>query len=171
MADLVTHLCTALLPGAFLRGRALGAVVLGVALPDLISRAPALGLELLDRIGVVPIPDVLLLPWGVYHEPVALLLACGLLSLAFVRRDRAVALIGLIGGCALHLGLDLLQDHHGQGYFLLAPCSLQRFELGLVGSEATVPLALPLALTTSVTWWTVGVWRRKRALGKGDGGR
>lgn len=171
MADLVTHLCTALLPGAFVRGRALGPVVLGVALPDLVARVPPLGLELLERLGVARIPDALLLPWGVYHEPVALLPACGLLALAFVPRDRAVALAGLLGGCALHLGLDVLQDHHGQGYFLLAPCALHRYELGLIGSEATVSVALPLAVTTSVTWLTVGWWRRRRDMARGDEGR
>jgi len=171
MADLVTHLCTALLPGAFLRGRALGAVVLGTALPDLISRVPPLGLELVERLGVARVPDVVLLPWGIFHEPVALVPACALLALAFVRRDRLLAFAGLLGGCALHLGLDVLQDHHGHGYFLLAPCSLERYELGLIGSEATVSIALPLAFATFVTWSTVARRRQQRIFDGGDEGR
>lgn len=168
MADLVTHLCSALLPGAFLRGRALGAVVFGTVLPDLISRVPPLALELTERIGVLRVPDALLLPWGIFHEPVALVPACTLLALAFARHDRWLALTGLLGGCALHLGLDLLQDHHGNGYFLLAPCSLERYELGLIGSEATVHIAVPLALVTFVTWSTVGKQRRQSISQAGD---
>lgn len=162
MADLVTHLCSALLPGAWLRGRYLGAVVLGTALPDLVSRVPPLAMDLFEGLGWIDLPDVALMPWGVYHEPLPLVLTCGLVATWFIARDRAGVFLGLLGGCALHIGLDVLQDHHGEGYFLCAPLSLTRFELGWIGSEATVVVAPWLALATALAWG----WRWHRSATK-----
>jgi len=46
---------------------------------------------------------------------------------------------------ALHLALDVLQSHHGAGYMLMFPLATGSFEFGWIGSEATVPFALPLS--------------------------
>lgn len=160
MADLVTHLCTALLPGVLVgRWRWVAPTALGTVLPDLGSRVVPLGLEQIGRL--VPLPDVVFWPWGVLHEPVGCVLTAAAIALCFVPRDRRVVLAGLLLGCALHLGLDVLQDHHGEGYALLVPVSLATFELGWIGSEATVGWALPLAGLTGLAW-TLRIWADRR---------
>jgi len=156
MGDLVTHLCTALLPAAFLPQRRYVVVVaLGTVLPDLGSRVIPVAL---DRLFGSVLPDAFFYPFGILHEPVALVLVCVLLALAFVEEQRRAVFGALILGVALHLGLDVLQDHHGEGYYLLAPLSLGRFELGWMGSEATVKIAGPLILLTALAW-AIRLWR------------
>ena len=76
----------------------------------------------------------------------------GLVLLAFLtcflfqETVRASVFWNLLGGMALHLGLDLLQSHHGAGYLLGFPFSDFAWELGAIGSEATVGWAIPLSL-------------------------
>jgi hypothetical protein len=161
VADLVTHLATALLPGALV-GRWIAPVAVGVALPDLGARVVPMGLEALQQLGA-PIPDGLILSFAVLHEPIPLALVCTTLVAAVARAERRRTLLGLWGGCAVHQALDVLQDHHGQGYYLLAPFSLDRYELGLLGSEATVAWAPWLALATAAAW--VGRWALRRKAG------
>ena len=152
----MTHLCTALLPGAWSRSRLVPLVAVGTVLPDAAGRAIPLGLERLALAGA-PIPASWLWPWTALHEPIgwAALGAC--LGAAFVGRDQARATAALWAGCVLHTALDVLQAHHGEGYLLLAPLSSARFELGWIGSEATVPIALPLAAVTLAAWVPVAV--------------
>ena len=159
MADLITHACSALIPGAFVRSRLLGPVVIGAVLPDLVSRFPATVLDML-REGGLSIPGWLLMPWGVLNEPIALVLVFLLLAQAFRPIDRWVVFRGLLVGCVLHVGLDVLQDHHGDGYQLLFPLSHARFELGWIDSEATVSWAPWLALITAGLW--AARWARSR---------
>ena len=150
MADLVTHACTALLPGAlFPSVRYLPLVTLGTVLPDLLGRVVPMALEPFARLGL---PEQLLWPWSGLHQPAGWLLVAALLSFAFAERERPKVLQALIVGCTLHLGLDLLQDHHGEGYVLLAPFSTTKWELGLIGSEATVGVAIPLLVVTAIAW-------------------
>ncbi len=151
MADLVTHLCTVLLPAGILGYRRVGPAAVGVALPDLLARVVPLGLVELVKAGI-PLPEAVVAGWGVLHEPIPLALAGFVLVGAVVARERREAGIGLAIGAVLHLAVDLLQDHHGRGYFLLAPFSIGRYELGLIGSEATVGVAPWLALVTAVVW-------------------
>jgi hypothetical protein len=156
VADLVTHLCSALLPGAFLRGRLLPLVAVGTALPDLFGRAVPLALEAAAGAGA-PVPPSLLWPWTALHEPFGWMAVGVALGAAFVEDDRRAAILALWSGCALHTLLDVLQHHHGAGYLLLAPLSAARFELGWIGSEVTVPLALPLAAVTVAAWLPAAV--------------
>ncbi len=151
MADLVTHLCTVLLPAGILGYRRVGPAAVGVALPDVLARVVPLGLVELVKAGV-PLPEAAVAGWGVLHEPIPLALAGFVLVGGVVARERREAGIGLAIGAALHLAVDLLQDHHGRGYFLLAPLSIGRYELGLIGSEATVGVAPWLALATALVW-------------------
>jgi hypothetical protein len=151
VADLATHLCTALLPAAILGYRRVGPIAVGTVLPDLISRVLPMALEAAALRGW-PVPNALIVPWGVLHEPIPLALVCVLLASVAVERERREVLIGLWVGCALHLALDLFQDHHGHGYYLLAPLWLGRFEIAAIGSEATVPWAPWLAGLTFVAW-------------------
>lgn len=151
MADLVTHLCTVLLPAGVLGYRRVGPAAVGVALPDLLARVVPLGLVELVKAGA-PIPEAAVAGWSVLHEPIPLGLAGFVLAGAVVQRERREAAVGLAIGAALHILVDLLQDHHGRGYFLFAPFSIGRWELGLIGSEATVGVAPWLAAATASVW-------------------
>ncbi len=162
MADLVTHACSALLPGAFVRSRLVPVVTVGAVLPDALGRAVPLALERL------PVPEPLIWPWGALHEPAGWLLVSGGLALAFVEGQRRRVLLALWLGCLLHTALDLTQSHHGEGYAVLAPITLARFELGWMGSEATVPFALPLLGLTAAAWLPRLV-ARQRGRDGGDG--
>ncbi len=151
MADLVTHLCAVLLPGALVRSPLVVVVAAGAALPDLLGRAVPLALDGARRAGA-PIPEAAIWPWVGLHEPLGWMLVSILIGQLFVRRDRRRGVLALWCGGAMHALVDVLQDHHGQGYLWLAPFSLRTFELGWIGSEATVGWALPLALATVVAW-------------------
>ncbi|MEZ4237475.1 MAG: hypothetical protein R3F59_15275, partial [Myxococcota bacterium] len=148
----MTHLCTALLPGAVVRGRLVPLCAVGTVLPDAFGRAIPLSLERLAGLGVA-VPPIALWPWSALHEPVGWAAVSVALGTAFVARDRTPATLALMAGCALHTALDVLQDHHGEGYLLLAPLSPARFELGWIGSEATVAVAWPLAAVTLAAWF------------------
>lgn len=151
MADLVTHVCTALLPGALFRSRFLPFVVVGTVWPDALGRAVPLALERLYAVGV-PVPMPVLWAWAGLHEPIGAALSALVLAFAFAEADRGRVLLALWTGCALHTGVDVLQAHHGEGYVLLAPLSDLDFELGWIGSEATVAIAGPLAIVTAAAW-------------------
>lgn len=151
MADLVTHACTALLPGAFVRSRWTPVVTLGTVLPDALGRAVPIGLERAMSAGA-PLPDVALVPWTALHTPLGCVLLSALLATGFLEPQRRTALGALLVGCALHFALDLAQDHAGEGYVLFAPFSVAQFELGWIGSEATVEIALPLLVVTALAW-------------------
>jgi hypothetical protein len=99
-----------------------------------------------------PLPRAIVHVWGVFHVPIGALLLCAALAFAFPERDRPRVLGWLCGGVALHLGVDLLQFHHGQGYVLLFPVSVAPFEFGWIGSEATVPWTPVLAAITAFAW-------------------
>lgn len=162
MADLVTHLCSALLPGGLFRLRYTGVFTVGTVVPDLGSRLPGAVLELGMRGLGLPIPVQVFHLFDIFHTPVGVLMTWLIAAFAFPEghRKRVVAW-GLLGS-ALHFALDLLQNHHGHGYVLFFPFSMERREIGWIGSEATVPFALPLALTTAAVWGVTEVVRRRR---------
>ncbi len=133
------------------RWRWVAPTAVGTVLPDLGGRVVPLGLELVAA--QVPIPDPVFWPWGVLHEPAGYTLLCAAVALTFVSADRWVVFVGTWLGCALHTAVDLLQDHHGEGYTIGVPLTLHKVEFGCMGSEATVPLALPLLALTGLAWW------------------
>lgn len=151
MPDPLFHLCTALLPKALFGPRHTGAFVLGSLLPDLGSRLPGLALERLAVLGV-PVPELLLNLWGVLHVPTGAGLAAVILAYAFHESERNAALAWIVSGVAIHLAVDTLQFHLDGGYPLLFPFSLRNFQIGVMGSEATVPWSAPLALISLVAW-------------------
>lgn len=163
MADLVTHACTALLPGAFVRSRWIGVVTVGTVLPDVLGRVVPLGLERLQLLGA-PIPPAAIPAFGPLHGVVGSALTALFVALWFVPGRRRGAFLALMLGVALHLGVDVTQFHHGQGYPLAAPLDWTPFELGWIGSEATVPYALPLLALTGLAWSFR--WWRDRAGGR-----
>jgi hypothetical protein len=110
----------------------------------------------------LPLPRALLFPWAVVHMPVGAGAACLLLAWLFPEADRRRVLAWLLAGAGLHLGADLLQDHHGQGYQLGFPLWMGTFELGWMGPEATVDLAPWFAVVTALAWAGRLTWMRWR---------
>ena len=151
MADPLFHLSTALLPKALFGPRHTGAFVLGSLLPDLGSRLPGLALERLSAWGV-PVPDLAMHLWAPLHVPLGAALAAVVLAYAFHEDERREALSWLLAGAAMHLFVDLLQVHLDGGYPLLYPCSLQNFQIGIMGSESTVPWSAPLVFLSVLAW-------------------
>jgi hypothetical protein len=149
--DPLTHLCVALLPKGLLGGRHTFPFALGAVLPDLASRLPSMVLDIVDR-QLVPVPNAILYPWGSLHTPIPLVFLCTALALLFPEADRRAVLGWIAGGIALHLALDVMQFHHGEGYQLLFPLTLMKFEIGITGSESTVVWAPWLALATAGVW-------------------
>lgn len=128
-------------------------------LPDLLSRAPATVLGMVHS-HVHPLPSSVLYCWNPLHLPAGILLYSLVLAMLFPAAQRRAALTALLAGGALHVFLDLLQRHAGLGYPLLVPFSSQDFELGWMGSEATVPWAPLIALGTVALWAGVRFWRK-----------
>lgn len=151
MADLVTHMATGLLFKAGTRGPYTAALVAGTVLPDLGARVPAMGFSALAKSGVSIAPEI---PYAfeVLHMPVGMAFLCLLISCFFTEEQRTGVFLNLLGGCLLHLALDLTQDHLGVGYLLGFPFSTADFELGWVGTEATVLWAPLFGLVALVLW-------------------
>ena len=152
MADLVTHAAVGVLVKAATSRSNAAAFIAGTLLPDLLSRLPSMICSAARAL--VEVPPALIYGWDPLHTPAGMLLSAYAISLLFVAEQRAGVFWNLLGGMLLHMAIDLLQSHLGVGYPLLFPFSTHAVELGLIGSEATVPLALPLAVLA------VWVWRR-----------
>lgn len=164
MADLVTHASVAFLCRVPCRSRMVPVFVLGSVLPDVFSRVPSI-LAWGFHQRVHPLPDMLLYCWTPAHLPAGILVWTLLLTCLFREAERPAVFGNLLAGAGLHLFLDLLQHHHGQGYVVGFPFTDAQVELGLLGSEATVPWALPLAALAAITWWGPRLWgaaRRKK---------
>jgi hypothetical protein len=149
VADLITHAAVAVIVKAGTGWRMPAVFVAGTVLPDVASRVPAISLGYI-HVHLAPIPEWLLFAWEPMHQPLGMTLLAYLVSLFFRVSVRPLVFLNLLGGMALHLALDVLQSHHGAGYMLGFPFGTQAFELGWIGSEATVPLAVPLC---AVAWW------------------
>ena len=145
VADLVTHGAAAVLLKGGMGWRYTAVFVAGTLMPDVFSRVPAIALGWV-HVHLIPLPVQAMTLWQPLHQPLGMLLMAYLLCHFFEARHRESIFWNLLGGMAFHLGLDLLQDHHGVGYQLAFPFSENVWELGLIGSEATVPIAVPLAL-------------------------
>ena len=157
MADLFTHMATGLLFKAGTGGKHTGALVLGTVLPDLMRSVPVMGLDKLIRFGIVDLPIETLYPWVMLHTPFGILLSCILIAWLFVERERYEIFKWLMIGCGFHLGLDLCQYHHGEGYFLFVPFSTETVDIGFMGTETTVVWA-PWLMGLSVLAWGVRYW-------------
>lgn len=162
MPDLLTHAASALLWKAATRGPHVASFVAGSLLPDLLSRVPSIALTMVDQ-RLMRLPDTLLYITGPLHMPVGMALSAYGLSLLFDEAQRRAVARGLMGGMLLHLALDLTQFHYGVGYSLLYPLTKKTFELGWIGSEATVFIAVP-ALLLSIAALR---WRRPDLFQKG----
>ena len=152
MADLITHLCSVLLPASVCPLRWTGPMAVGVVLPDVLGRVPAMMVS-----SLVPTPgpalERALLSLDVFHMPAGILLGAALVGFFTASKDRVPMVVGLALGGMLHLLLDVAQFHHGSGYPLFFPFSLARYEVGMVGSETTVGWSGGLAVLTALAWW------------------
>ncbi len=157
MADLLTHGCTAILVKACTRRADRVAVfVAGTCLPDVLGRVPPMALTRL-RWDQPAIPEWLVYVWGPLHMPIGVVATAYAFSFLFASPGRKVIFRNLLGGGLLHIAVDLLQFHFGVGYLLLFPLSMWDFELGWIGSEATVrvvPLLVPV--TAVIARWRWG---------------
>ena len=156
MADLVTHSALAVILKASTRGALPAVFVLGTVLPDLCSRVPAISLGYV-HVHIARLPSVATHGWQPLHQPLGMLLVAYLVAMMFQESARRAVFVNLLGGMALHLLVDLLQDHHGAGYLLGFPVWTGSFEFGLIGSEATVWWAVPLAIAA----WALTRIRRR----------
>jgi hypothetical protein len=145
VADLVTHAAAAVLVKRSTGATLLPFFVAGTLVPDVLSRGPALALGWVQVHGM-PLPPVATLAWEPMHQPVGMLILAYLLCMLTPAPIRASVFWNLVGGMALHLGLDSLQNHHGVGYMLAFPFSTWGFEFAAIGSEATVWVAPLLAV-------------------------
>jgi len=134
------------------RGPHTAALVAGTVLPDLCARVPSMAFAALAKSGVSIAPEI---PYAfeVLHMPVGMLLLCLLIACFFEPEQRRSVFFNLLAGCFLHLALDLTQDHLGVGYLLGFPFTTADFELGWLGSEATVLWAPLFALVAGGLWW------------------
>ena len=90
--------------------------------------------------------------------PIGMVIVSYVVCMLFPEGKRAAVYLNLLGGMVLHLLIDVLQDHYGVGYPLLFPFWGKPFELGWIGSEATVTVAPVLGLCAVVVWWSR--WRK-----------
>ena len=169
MADLVSHALSAVV----VRGRrpadpVLLWLVTGTILPDLLSRAPFVGLRLIQSLGFIPHYSLsenwIPLGFNFPHTPAGIFLVallCAMVApswlIAPLPRSRFALWLGL--GGLLHLAIDLLQEHLQPGYFLFYPFSIQAVELGLVRSDGSV-LFLPILIGAALL--LTRPWRRKK---------
>ncbi|NOY26130.1 MAG: hypothetical protein GXP62_09690 [Oligoflexia bacterium] len=164
MPDLITHGAVGLLLGlAWVRRRPapmLPLFVAGNLAPDLLTRVPAILAGEVDA-KLVRLPPVLLYGWEPMHQPFGAALAACAIAMLFERGCRGRVFLSLYAGMLLHFLMDIFQFHEGIGIMMLYPFSTTPFEIGLVGSEASVWVALPLALLAGLAWW----WLRWRAVG------
>lgn len=161
VADLVTHMCTALIFKGLTRGGFVGPMVLGTVLPDLSSRVPTMLVDAAVRAGA-PIPLQVMYPFAVLHMPIGNLALCGLLAFLFRRDQRLQLFTWLWIGSLFHFAVDMLQAHHGQGYYMLFPFTTATSELGVFGSEATIPW-VPVTVAVTAAVWGWRVWRQRVA--------
>ena len=167
MPGLLSHATVGLFIRSRARRSALVWFVVGSCLPDLASRLPGLGLALAAWLVEFEVPLPVLEATGLCHNPLPYLVLCGLVTLCLPMDLRRVAGINLAAGGLLHLGLDTAQSHLNGGYYLLYPFSLERFELGLIESDASLTL-LPYLLLGAVV--LLG-WKLWRSSGNRPGGR
>ena len=158
MADLFTHTCVAVLARLPQRhARWVATFVAGTCLPD-IARVPAMVLTK-ARWTLPEIPEWRCYVWAPLHLPLGIAGGSYLVALLFPEVQRRRAFVELLLGGMLHLAVDLTQSHFGMGYLLFFPFSEWDFELGWIGSEATV-LIVPwlVPLTAGLAWWR---WRSR----------
>ena len=149
MADLITHSAAAVAWKAVTNGGMPAVFVAGTIMPDLLARVPSIVMGFV-HVHVVQLPALLIHGWQPFHQPAGMLLVAYLMAMMVGESKRRAVFWNLAGGMGLHLGIDLLQDHHGSGYLVGFPFWTGTFEFAVMGSEATVWWAVPTAMFAGV---------------------
>ncbi len=167
MADLVTHALSAVVcRGSRSPDGALMWLLTGVILPDLLARAPGVGLKVLQDQGLLAGLSIrdswIYLGFNFPHTPIGIVLVSLLVAIVLPRwvvgsQTRGQVAYWLCLGGGLHLVVDLLQKHLKPGYFLFYPFSTQAFEFGLIRSDGSA-LFLPVLFFVSLV--LLGPWLR-----------
>ena len=150
MPDLVAHLASGYVAAIpFWRRETVRVLFLaGVVLPDVMSRPIQI---LFPRAHWIVAP---------LQTPFALAVAYWLLAQMFAdARLRITAFWALAAGGMLHLALDVLQSHLGEGYWWLFPFSMHELDIGLFRPEDSLTL---LPLTAGIIIGVELVMRLKR---------
>lgn len=117
MPDLLTHTLV-ITPFKKLLRKNFTLVLMGMVLPDIVSRIP----------GII-LPNRSFISWmqAALHSPIALLLACLFFSFFFSQKIRKKAFLALSAGTFIHLFMDLFQKTFIVGYFWFFPFSFKSF--------------------------------------------
>lgn len=112
MADLLTHLalghCFKRL--SWSREHAL-LFALGTALPDLVGRAPGLGIALLEQALGRDMPYLITLGFDAIHMPIPYTVFCLFVAWCMPEAWRRRLFYNLLLGGYLHFGVDVFQKH------------------------------------------------------------
>lgn len=153
MPDLVTHCSVAYFfmeTSKFPRNPVLFYV--GTILPDILTRP-----FYIVHAGLYPIVTP-------FHTPVVLLLICLLASFLFAEGTRKTVFFSLLGGCYLHIMVDLTQRHILPEYFVFLPFSWKTFEFGIIWPESWFYIMPFLVLGMIFNEIRKAVLQRKRGI-------
>lgn len=160
MADLLSH---ALIAHTVKRlspfGKGAYLFFVGTLLPDVLGRAPRILLHMFTPKDWTVSPVVMEL-WNVAHTPIPFVVLMAAVAFLWPEKKRLKVFANLSLGGLVHIAVDVTQWHiEGNVYRLLWPISEKGYELGWVGTEASlswIPYLIPLALG--------GEWVHRRRL-------
>ena len=147
MPDLFAHFASAYLPSRYQRLRQYDALlVLGAALPDLLSRIP-----IIIFVRFFDLPVVYF--FRALHTPIGVILACYTLSFLFERSIRFKSFLLLTAASFLHLVFDLMQEQFFDGVYMpFIPFSIKTVQWGWFHYNASL-LVFPLLLVIVLFFW------------------
>ena len=115
-------------------------VLLGVFLPDLISRG-----------AMVLAPDFLFIA-QYFHTPFACFFQSLIITCFFIQSQKVIVFLALTTGWILHQGFDVMQGVLGPGYyFILWPLSYNSFSFGVFPDSAWYYVAFLTTLMAVLT--------------------
>ena len=121
-------------------------LVLGSALPDVLTRIPEI---ILDRFLGFKFSHFVI----IFHTPLCLLLACFVVSVMFELSTRAPAFLFLFLGSMLHVLLDLMQRQSGDGVYIpYFPFSFEAIQWSLFHFNSSIMLFPFLLVAVIVAW-------------------
>jgi len=147
MPDLFAHFASGYLISRVSRLRKHTALlVLGVVLPDILTRIPEI---ILDRLLGIPVFHFVI----IFHSPFSLLIVSFIISLTFELRIRFTAFLLIFLGSFLHVVLDLMQKQFGEGVYMpYFPFSFETFQLGLFHFNSSVTLFPIVFIIVLISW-------------------
>jgi len=139
MPDLLTHaLIASPLKARF--PRLFSVFLLGVILPDVLSRTPGI---------LFPGSTSIIFLNYFLHSPIIIVLSCLVLAYCFPQKIRKNFLYLLLAGSFLHLFLDLFQKTLTTGYLWFFPFSFSSFSIPLFWPDDSL-FALPFLIIINI---------------------